>query len=190
MIMARIGIVHLVVSLMLVIQLFLPAGIGQVLTNPTNIGIVGIKLGEGGNFSLTVGNDYGVLPHGDRLSYRGDGGGSEHVQPAREDVASPALMGTELARVFLDADVRLRGLVKRALMWEGVTKEVEGIGGDSSEVGPAFRVWIWPKRVRIGEGRDRKTARRDNLELGGDVEFTKGDTELKRTLIKSMYYRG
>ena len=86
-----------------------------------------------------------------------------------ENVIDTSLMDTEVGRVFLDADVRLKRLVKSAFENEDVQEALEDASFDEDM--PAFRVWIQPKSVDIIESKDKSSANIKNLYLGVKFEF-------------------
>ncbi len=99
------------------------------------------------------------------------------------DVIDPALENTELGRVFLDADVKLKRLVKDAILDKGVVSMLEDTEMDSES--PAFRVWIQPKSVEIIESKDKSSARIGRLYLGVNFEFSKNLPNMMKSVFEN-----
>ncbi len=172
-------LVLVTLTLILAIQLSLPQGISQVIASDP--GVVGVTLDKtGGFFLLFRGKDVDkeIATQDMKFFLTGIAFPIEEIMVdlniynLPENVVSPSLMGTELARVFLEADMRLKELVKTALSSDEVMDAIESVSDGGSDVGiPAFRVWIQPKSVTIVEAKDRAGARIKELTLGVKVEF-------------------
>ncbi len=95
-------------------------------------------------------------------------------------VLSPMLEGTELGRIFLKSDLKLKILVGEMLEMEGVME----IGKEKREA-PDFRIWIEPEQVEILEGQNGMKAGVKRMRLRVKAEF-RNEGEVKEVMEKRI----
>ncbi len=84
-------------------------------------------------------------------------------------VLAPELEGTEIGRIFLESDVKLKKMVQKILSTEDVGDlDVEG------GLRPSFRIWIQPGHVKILESPNRDRAEIKDINLQVRCEFRSG----------------